>query len=177
VRPDEPLVRKVEHAVEQLVDRVDEAVPDDAVAPDDRSRLVHWAGPVFAVLSLVMVPWTVYLAMTLPDRSVSGHYAVAWAGFDVLLTAGLVATAWTAMSRSAWLAIAASSTATLLVIDAWFDVVTSPTGAELVAAAVLAVLVEVPLAGLCGWLARHSEQLVRAELALRLPGRRPRPGA
>ena len=172
------LAREVEASVDHLVDRVDAAVPaagpgGSRALPDD-SEVVHWAGPAFVVLSLVMIPWTAWLAISLPERSVSGHYAVAWSGFDVGLTVALLATAWTALRRSTWLAVAASSTATLLVVDAWFDVMTSATRSDVVMAAVLAVLVELPLAALCGWLARDAELLISRGLSLRLRRRRRR---
>ena len=168
----------VDHLVDHLVDQVDAVVPaagpgGTRALPDD-SPVVHWAGPAFVVLSLVMIPWTAWLAISLPERSVSGHYAVAWSGFDVGLTVALLATAWTALRRSTWLAVAASSTATLLVVDAWFDVMTSATRSDVVMAAVLAVLVELPLAALCGWLARDAELLISRGLSLRLRRRRRR---
>ena len=56
----------------------------------------------------------------------STNYDAAWAGFDVLLTLTLASTAYFALRRSRYLATAASATATLLVVDAWFDVLTTP---------------------------------------------------
>jgi hypothetical protein len=55
---------------------------------------------------------------------------------------------------SPWLEGAATATSTLLFVDAWFDVLTSSTRAELVASVTEALLVELPLAVLCVLLAR-----------------------
>jgi hypothetical protein len=66
----------------------------------------------------------------------------------------LLAVAIAAWRRSPWLEGAATATATLLFVDAWFDVLTSSTRAELVASVTEALLVELPLAVLCVLLAR-----------------------
>lgn len=138
----------------------------------DEARVVRWAGPLFVVFAVIMVPWTVYIAETLPSRQFSPHYDVAWAGFDVILLVALAATGITALRRSRYLALAATATAVLLVVDAWFDVMTTP-GAQVAESIVLAALVELPLAAVCGWLAIHTEELAerRIELPMRRRGR------
>ncbi len=151
--------------------------PENEVLVDD-ARLVRWAGPAFALGSVTMLPWTVYLAYSLPTRQVSADYDIAWAGFDVLLMGMLAATGFFALRRSRYLAITASAAAALLVMDAWFDVVTSPAG-QRGEALVLAALVELPLAAVCGWLSYHTEQLAerRVVILLRLTRWRERPQA
>lgn len=120
----------------------------------------EWLGTMFAVLAACLVPWTVYLAVELPERSVSHHYDLAWVGFDVALVVMLAATAWSAKRRSRYFAVAATATGTMLVVDAWFDVVTSRPGDERLMAVVLAVLVELPLAALCLWWALHAQDVL-----------------
>jgi hypothetical protein len=102
--------------------------------------------PVYALFAVAIVPWIVWLAWTLPERSVSAHYRLAWVGFDVLLCGALARTAYLAWRRSPFLVNVASATAALLVVDAWFDVTTSPGGHDLMVSALLALLVELPLA-------------------------------
>jgi hypothetical protein len=46
---------------------------------------VRWTGPLFALFSLALLPWTIYIAGSLPAQQVSANYDAAWAGFDVLL--------------------------------------------------------------------------------------------
>jgi hypothetical protein len=156
--------------LDELVEPADE--PENAVLVDN-ARLVRWAGPAFALFSLVLLPWTAYLGYSLPSRQVSSHYGVAWTGFDVILLVVLAGTAYFALRRSRYLAIAAASAATLLVVDAWFDVLTSPPGGQLMESIVLAVLVELPLASLCVWLSHHTQQLCERRVVLAL-GRNPR---
>jgi len=101
---------------------------------------------VYALLALALVPWVVWLAWTLPERSVSEHYRLAWVGFDVLLCGALARTAWLAWRRSPFVVNVASATAALLVVDAWFDVTTSAGGQDLLVSAAAAFFVELPLA-------------------------------
>lgn len=127
--------------------------------------MVRWAGPLFILFALIMVPWTVYIGESLPERQLSPHYDVSWAGFDVLLLTALAATGFFALRRSRYLSIAATATATLLVVDAWFDLMTTPEG-QIAQSIVLAVLVELPLAAVCAWLALHTEELAERRIVL-----------
>jgi len=68
----------------------------------------------------------------------------------------LFAVAFAAWHRSSWLDTVASATATLLVVDAWFDTLTASTGTELGIALAMALLVELPLAALCVLVARRA---------------------
>jgi hypothetical protein len=48
----------------------------------------------------------------------------------------------------------------MLLCDAWFDVVTAAGGGERVEALLEAVLVELPLAFLCGWIVWDTERFL-----------------
>ena len=118
----------------------------------DDDRVARWAGPAFVLSCLILLPWTIYLAYSLPARQVSPHYDVAWVGFDVMLLAALATTGYFALRRrSRYLATAASATAALLIVDAWFDVMTSPRR-QIAQSLALALLVELPVAMVCLWL-------------------------
>ena len=138
------------------------------------SRRARWAGPVFAVLAALMVPWTIYLAVSLPSEQRAAHYDLAWAGFDVGLFAVLVWAAWSAATRSRWLAVAASLNAGFLVIDAWFDVVTAPDRRELMMALASAALIELPLAAVSVWLAVNGQRIIERRITLHVLRRRHR---
>ena len=92
----------------------------------DEARIVRWTGPLFALFSLILLPWTIYIGESLPSRQLSPNYGAAWVGFDLILLAVLTSTAYFALRRSRYLSSAASATAALLVVDAWFDVMTTP---------------------------------------------------
>lgn len=141
---------------------------DETVAPSgsdghpaDVALAPRWIPPLFLLLALGLAPWIVWLALHLPSRQVSYHFNLAWGGFDTGLGAALVMTAVTAFQGSKWIDHAATAAAVLLVVDAWFDVVTAPPGVATVQATAEALLVELPLAALCVWIARHAEQTAR----------------
>src|SRR4051794_40621384 len=131
-----------------------------APSPSDLPRwLRKWGLLVLGGFCLLLLPWTVYLVYALPSRHVTPHWSVVWAGFDVMM--GCVAL-WTILSivrQSTYLAIAASVTGTLLLCDAWFDLLTSRPGSELLESSLMAVAGEVPLAALCFWIAFDAERV------------------
>ena len=122
-----------------------------------RRAIARWIMPVYALLAVAIVPWIVWLAWSLPERSVSAHYRLAWVGFDVLLCGALARTAYLAWRRSPFVVNVASATAALLVVDAWFDVTTSPGGHDLLVSTMLALGVELPLAVLSLLLAGRAQ--------------------
>jgi hypothetical protein len=126
-----------------------------------------WAAPIFALVALALLPWAFWLSTALPSRHLSEHWDVAWAGFDLLLAGSLAATAVAALRRSLFLPASAMTSGALLVVDAWFDVITSEGGHELTMAVVLALLCELPLAGLCFWISQDAERFYSTARRLR----------
>ncbi|MCW3817479.1 hypothetical protein ONA91_23790 [Micromonospora sp. DR5-3] len=124
----------------------------------------RWVAPTFGVLALLTLPWIGYLALTLPRHVVTVHYRAAWVGFDLGLVAMLGLTAVQAYRGHRQVGLAASATATMLVVDAWFDVVTTPGGPDLTVSVLLAALVELPLAAVCVWIAGHGDRVVERRL-------------
>jgi hypothetical protein len=125
--------------------------------PGRRERDVKgppWLVPLLGVTSAGLVPWTLWLTFTLPERHLAHHYDVAWVGFDIGLAAAFAATTWAAIRDSRWLPVAAAVTATMLLCDAWFDVVTSAGGSERVEAILQAAFAEIPLACVCAFVVR-----------------------
>jgi hypothetical protein len=118
--------------------------------------------PLLAVAALFLIPWAFWLARTLPATHTARHWALGWAGYDGGLALAFASTAISAIRHSPWLVAAASATGTLLVVDAWFDVLTAHAGGELAIAAVEAALVELPLAGLSFWIVRDSERAIQS---------------
>jgi hypothetical protein len=112
-------------------------------------------GLILALAAVLLVPWTAWLALRLPSRHISPHWDIAWVGFDVMLTALIAATGFALWKRSPLAPYTATAAATLLVMDAWFDIFTARTGDELDWAIFAAALGELPLAVLCFWLIRR----------------------
>jgi hypothetical protein len=123
----------------------------------------HWWVTALLTLTAVgLLPWTLWLTFSLPSRHVSQHYDVAWVGFDVGLAAAFAATSWAAVRGSRWTAALAAATGTMLLCDAWFDVVTSQGGVERLEAALEALLAELPLAAVCAFIVWDAERFRNA---------------
>ncbi len=110
---------------------------------------------LFVVLAFgcaaVLLAWIVVLARTLSPNQLSGHWRLAWVGLDVFELTGFLVSAWAALRARQLLIPAALVTGTLLLCDAWFDVVLSWDGPDRWTSVLSAALVEVPL-GLLLWL-------------------------
>ena len=136
----------------------------------------RWVAPFFVLVGLGLVLWTIWIAYDLPRRHVARHWDVAWAGFDVMMAALLFITAYGALRRAAWLQGAAAASATMLVCDAWFDIVTAGRGADLAMSLASGFFIELPLAIICIWVARNAERAQEYLAAAgRLTRRRARP--
>jgi hypothetical protein len=126
--------------------------------PEDRT-VPGWVAPGFMLAVLCTIPWTAYLAATLP-RTIRVYDRTAWVGFDIGLVIMMGLTGWLAWRGRPRVALAAVATATMLVVDAWFDVLTSRHGIDREIAGAMAI-VELSLAGTCLWIAFHASAVVR----------------
>jgi hypothetical protein len=109
---------------------------------------------LFGAAALVLVPWIGLLVVFLPCHYNARHWGIAWAGFDAGLALALGLTAYAAFRRAPWLDRAAVAAGTLLIADAWFDVVTSRGAVAIALALTEALAIELPLASLCIWIAQ-----------------------
>jgi len=133
--------------------------------------LRRWVPAILMLVALGLLPWTLWLTLALPSRHVAEHWDLAWGGFDVFLSASLVTTAPALVRRHRLVQGAAAASGALLLADAWFDSATAGPGRDFTTAIVLAAACELPLAALCFWIAKDTEQLYAAATWLRrLPG-------
>jgi phosphoribosylamine--glycine ligase len=100
-----------------------------------------------------LLPWLVYLAVSLPPSPVAWHWPAAWAGLDGMEATGLACTGVLMLRRDPRYRLTAAATAALLIADAWFDVATAPPGSGELTSLLMAALAELPTAALCAWLA------------------------
>jgi hypothetical protein len=143
-------------------------MPSATPSVPDRVPLPRWVVPLLALTAAGLLVWTLYLTYSLPSRHLTEHYDVAWVGFDIALLAAFGATTWFAVRSSQWLVPAAAATGTMLLCDAWFDIVTSTPG-ERTEAVLEAVLAELPLA-LIFWFIVYDAERFRQETILRYAG-------
>jgi hypothetical protein len=113
-------------------------------------------------VAVALLPWTVYLSITLPPRHESVHWDIVWPGLDVGIAVAVAATVLGLVRLSDQLPVIASVAGTLLLCDAWFDTLTSQPGSELAWAVVEALLAELPLAAFCFWIAFDAESVAVA---------------
>jgi hypothetical protein len=104
---------------------------------------------LLAALAAVVAPWTAYLALSLPDEHLAPHWRLLWSGLDTAITAAALATLAAVVWRPRRVPVFAAATGTVLVCDAWFDVLTSRGGDERLGSIVLALALELPLAAFC----------------------------
>lgn len=130
------------------------------VAPADEeggaSPSSRWPGRLGAGLigaGLALIPWLFVLAGGLPSSTTAAHWPIAWVGLDSLEALGLITTGVLVRRRSPRRCPAAAVTATLLFMDAWFDVSTASAGADQAVAVAMALFLEIPIAVLCAVLA------------------------
>jgi len=138
-------------------------VPAGPLAPG--YPVPRWLGALILLVAAMTVAWIAELWVTLPSRDVAAHYRLAWVGFDAILAVALARTGWLAWRGRDHVELPAVAAATLLVIDMWFDVVTSSTPKDRVLAVASAVLVEIPLTVLCLWIAHNAERVRRQRLS------------
>ena len=115
---------------------------------------------VFAAIGIGLLPWTVWLSASLDPHHETNRWDLAWSGFDSGLALLFLATALAAYRRSPWVAACAGATGTLLVTDAWFDIVLESHADELRFSILLAVFAELPLAAICFWIAIRTERFL-----------------
>src|ERR671931_849032 len=122
--------------------------------------LRHWVAALFAAAGLVLLPWTIWLAASLEPHHETTSWDLAWSGFDMGLAVMFLLTALAAWRRSLWVGVCAATTGTLLVADAWFDVVLESHYDERLMALMLAAFVELPVAAVCFWIAYRTERFL-----------------
>ena len=108
------------------------------------------AGRILIASGLGLLPWMVVLACVLTRDT------AAWVGLDALEAAGLVGTGVLLFRGHPGRALTASAASALLLADAWFDITTAASAAELWAAVAMACCAELPMALLCAVVAMRS---------------------
>ena len=95
---------------------------------------------------IVLAAWIGYLAVSLPAFYRAGSWRGAWVGFDIAELVAFAITGWAAWRRRQVLIMCLIVLATLLLCDAWFDVVLDSRTAGFLSSLLSALLVEVPIA-------------------------------
>lgn len=120
----------------------------DELTDQSASRRRAIALVVIITACLVLAAWIGVLAVTLPRYYRSGDWRGAWVGFDLALLGVFLVTGWAAWRRRQVLIICLIVLATLLLCDAWFDVVLDERTAGFWVSLLSALVIELPMAGI-----------------------------
>jgi len=126
-----------------------------------RARRLAWA---YLIVAVWLAVWTLFLALSLPKENLEHHFRLTWVGFDLILVLAVYLTAHMAFRLDARVQVPATVVATLLVVDAWFDITTSTSRKAAIEALILALVVELPAAAFSLYVAHRVGRRVR-ELA------------
>lgn len=119
-----------------------------------RKLLPKWIAVFFVGCAVVLVPWTVIIFGSLRNRALAEHWRLVWGGFDCFLVLAFALTAYRIITKSPRGAIAATATGTMLLIDAWFDVLTARGTKNLMTSLAMALFAEIPCAIISFYVAR-----------------------
>lgn len=116
--------------------------------------LPRWVLTFFIGGAVILIPWIV-LMFTVPQiANVSRRWELVWGGFDCFLVLGFAVTAFRLITRSPRGAVTAAMTGTMLLVDAWFDVLTTHRGGQVISI-LMAVFAEIPCALICFYVSRR----------------------
>ena len=95
---------------------------------------------------VVLAAWIGILVATLPPNFKIDHWSIAWVGLDIAELAGFAATVWASWKQRQAIIVCMVFTGTLLVCDAWFDIVLDAGTPDITMSVLAAVFAEFPLA-------------------------------
>jgi hypothetical protein len=129
-----------------------------------RIAIPAWATWLYVLISIGLIPWTIYLSFALPAHHLSRNWDITWVGLDVALIGSLFATGILAKLKSIYMVVTAVMTATLFITDAWFDILSYHPGSHgFNEALIMAVLGEIPMAVMSLMLAVHGLHKLHAK--------------
>lgn len=128
----------------------------------DRQR-ERSVGRLVVVIAVLLAVWAVWLGSTLPPDPLQqqwstaylglDNYSLTWVGLDCLEVLGLAASGLLFGRGTQGARTCALLTMPVFFLDAWFDILTAVSRADLLAAVLMAVLGELPAVVGLGWIA------------------------
>jgi hypothetical protein len=132
----------------------------DGVIRETEHRSPPFVSVLLVVVAVLEVAWIVVLFRNQVPAAVAHHLRKLWTGLDAAEVAALALTGIYHAKRSVWVIVSGSIAGTLLITDAWFNVMAT-VGRPHAAAVFMAIFAEIPLAVLCFSLAIRCARQVR----------------
>jgi hypothetical protein len=133
----------------------------------DATRIVpRWVAIGFLLGAIGLIPEIFRLANSLPLRHLEllDHWQFLWIGYDLVMALVFLVSGILLWLRSPWVAMTVSAAGTMLLADAWFDVLTARGTRQLATSVTLAAFLEIPMALICFYIAgryvRHYRRMV-----------------
>jgi hypothetical protein len=111
---------------------------------------------LFTVCAILLVPWIGVLVIQLGVQAGKRSFNASWVGLDMIEVCCLLAVGALMRRRHRATSPVAAATAAVLCMDAFFDYMSAAPKLAYLVAMLMAVLVELPLAALLGWVAWRS---------------------
>src|SRR6201993_2645570 len=127
VLTDEQIAALTPEQRRELISRLEQPL-SDLIDPQVLGRIRRIRLGLMVGGSIAMIPWLVYLSVTLPANYVAHNWPATWIGFDCLLIAFMAVTAVLGWLRRQLVLLPAFATGVLLICDAWFDIMTAGPG-------------------------------------------------
>jgi hypothetical protein len=124
---------------------------------------------VMLVICVFLTAWIVLLMRTLPSQYTSRHWRGVWVGLDIAELAGFAATAWAAWHQRQVVVFCMVFTGTLLLADAWFDLMLDAGTPGFTTSIISALFAEIPLALVLFYAARRLVRIT-VTTVMRLEG-------
>jgi hypothetical protein len=120
-------------------------------------------------ICVFLVGWIILLMLTLPRHYTASHWRGVWVGLDIAELAAFTVTAWAAWHQRQMVIFCMVFTGTLLLSDAWFDLMLDAGTSGFTMSVVAAIFAEIPMAF---FLFHAARRLVRitVETVMRLEG-------
>lgn len=111
---------------------------------------------IFTGAAFLLVPWIAFLVVELPGHALRRSLAISWIGLDLVELGALLLVASLLRRGHRATSPVAAVAATLLTLDAWFDLTSAAPRLEYALAIFLACAAELPLAALLAWVAHRT---------------------
>ena len=86
-----------------------------------KTNIPKWATTIYILISIGMIPWVIYLGISLHAQHISRNWSITWVGLDIAQISLLLITGLLTRLNSIYMIFTAAITGTLFLTDASSD--------------------------------------------------------